>query len=633
MTTYKQIFGKPVKVLSSDPTDAGAEGQVWYNTTDGVFKTVLSVGAWSSGDNINTAGYGAAGTGTQTAGLIAGRNAVTPSADVPSNATEEYNGSAWTGGGNLSNARYYGGSLGTQTSSLITGGDNRPPGTASNTFTELYNGSSWTSGTAYPIAVRLSSGLGTRAAGLMLNGSDTTYSSTTNEYNGSWTSGGSLNTARRWIGTAGTQTAGLAFGGQIPPSGYSTNVTEEYGGTSWTSGANLNVTRAVNAVGGGINQDGSQTNALAAGGYQSSGSPKTYFNETEAYDGTSWSAKANMAAARGYGTGGGSGSAGIVVGAYTGSLTSATEEFNTSVYSPIAATWSAEGNLPAPRFNGGQGIGIESAAAIFGGNVSSVSYPYTNSTNEYDGSSWTNGGNLNNTGANRGAFGTQTAGLSLGSYQYPPNVSTTNVEEYNGSAWTAKSAMGTSRYGAGGAGTSTAGLVIGGSTKPPGSAISTVEEYNGSGWTAGGTMPNAVLYLASGGTQTAAIRAGGTRSGAPRLDETFEYDGSSWTAGGTMGTARYLCNGSGGPTAQTAMLIAGGQTATATTGVSEVYNGTAWATTASLGTARNQHMNAQFNNANNALVAGGVPPSSGISSSERFTSEVVQLDYKTLTSS
>jgi hypothetical protein len=98
MTTYKEIFGKPVKVLSSDPTDAGAEGQVWYNSTSGTFKTVLAVGAWSSGGNINTAGYGAAGTGTQTAGLIAGRNAVTPSADVPSNATEEYNGSAWTGG-------------------------------------------------------------------------------------------------------------------------------------------------------------------------------------------------------------------------------------------------------------------------------------------------------------------------------------------------------------------------------------------------------------------------------------------------------------------------------------------------------------------------------------------------------
>jgi len=41
MTTYKEIFGKPIKVVSSDPTDAGAEGQVWYNSTSGTFKTVL----------------------------------------------------------------------------------------------------------------------------------------------------------------------------------------------------------------------------------------------------------------------------------------------------------------------------------------------------------------------------------------------------------------------------------------------------------------------------------------------------------------------------------------------------------------------------------------------------------------
>ena len=37
MTTYKEIFGKQIQKLSSDPTDAQAEGQVWYNTTDDVF--------------------------------------------------------------------------------------------------------------------------------------------------------------------------------------------------------------------------------------------------------------------------------------------------------------------------------------------------------------------------------------------------------------------------------------------------------------------------------------------------------------------------------------------------------------------------------------------------------------------
>ena len=74
MTTYKEIFGKPVKVLSSDPTDAGAEGQVWYNTTSGTFKTVLNVASWSSGGPLVSAVTGIANTGTQTASIAYGGN-------------------------------------------------------------------------------------------------------------------------------------------------------------------------------------------------------------------------------------------------------------------------------------------------------------------------------------------------------------------------------------------------------------------------------------------------------------------------------------------------------------------------------------------------------------------------------
>jgi hypothetical protein len=69
MTTYKEIFGKYIKNYSSDPTD-DVEGQVWYNSTTGVFKTNVSLGAvWASGGNLSTARRGLAGAGTQTAGL------------------------------------------------------------------------------------------------------------------------------------------------------------------------------------------------------------------------------------------------------------------------------------------------------------------------------------------------------------------------------------------------------------------------------------------------------------------------------------------------------------------------------------------------------------------------------------
>ena len=63
MTTYKEISGKQVKNYSSDPAN-DAEGQVWYNSTSGTFKTVLSSGAWSSGGNLITARATGAGAGT-----------------------------------------------------------------------------------------------------------------------------------------------------------------------------------------------------------------------------------------------------------------------------------------------------------------------------------------------------------------------------------------------------------------------------------------------------------------------------------------------------------------------------------------------------------------------------------------
>ena len=51
MATYKEIFGKQVKFLSSDPANE-AEGQIWYNSTSGTFKSVLVSEAWSSSGSI-----------------------------------------------------------------------------------------------------------------------------------------------------------------------------------------------------------------------------------------------------------------------------------------------------------------------------------------------------------------------------------------------------------------------------------------------------------------------------------------------------------------------------------------------------------------------------------------------------
>ena len=87
MTTYKEIFGKYVKNYSSDPS-SDIEGQIWYNTTSGTFKTNLAgAAAWAAGGNLGTARRTPGGACTQTSGLDLAGNTGSVTA-----ATEEYDG-------------------------------------------------------------------------------------------------------------------------------------------------------------------------------------------------------------------------------------------------------------------------------------------------------------------------------------------------------------------------------------------------------------------------------------------------------------------------------------------------------------------------------------------------------------
>ena len=81
--------------------------------------------------------------------------------------------------------------------------------------------------------------------------------------------------------TAGTQTALTTFGGYTPPGANAVNNTEEYNGSSWTSGGNLPTTIR-NCAGA-----GAQTSSLSVGGVGNPG-------EALEYDGSSWSDGGNM---------------------------------------------------------------------------------------------------------------------------------------------------------------------------------------------------------------------------------------------------------------------------------------------------------------------------------------------------
>ena len=132
-----------------------------------------------------------------------------------------------------------------------------------------------------------------------------------------------MNTGRRDLtkGVTGTQTAGLAVGGRI--AGTSTAVVEEYNGATWTSVTSYPV--ALRAGGGA----GTQTSTLVCGGQTSSGVGPTNQNTSKSYNGTSWSAEANLGTAIYMNANCGVDATGAVsCGGWQPASTNATEEYN-----------------------------------------------------------------------------------------------------------------------------------------------------------------------------------------------------------------------------------------------------------------------------------------------------------------
>ena len=225
MSTYREIHGKAIKSVSTDPSATTDEGQIWYNTTSDTFKSIVNLEAWSSSAGLIYAqGEGGGGAGTQTAALIAGGS-------IPEVATSvEYNGSGLTAGGNMNTACSFRGLGGTQTAGFCFGNQVASPDYPTG-VSETYNGTSWTSISTIPQVHSQSASFGSTTAGVCAagrtdNGDNAT--TVTNEWDGSsWTTGGAYPAAIRLMGVTGTAPAptGLAFGGQAGGSPSPGNVT------------------------------------------------------------------------------------------------------------------------------------------------------------------------------------------------------------------------------------------------------------------------------------------------------------------------------------------------------------------------------------------------------------------------
>ena len=100
-----------------------------------------------------------------------------------------------------------------------------------------------------------------------------------------------------------------------------------------------------------------------------------------------------------------------------------------------------------------------------------------------------------------GGAGTNTAAIAAGGDD-PSPAHTAESEEYNGSSWTEGNNMNQARVQIGGLGTQTAALFVSGATT---AVVDTVESYNGTSWTETTELNTGRRSLGSGGTTTAAI--------------------------------------------------------------------------------------------------------------------------------
>jgi len=283
MTTFKEIRGTTIEVVSSDPSNPEL-GQIWYNSSSGTLKGYKTVNAWSAGGNLSTTRYGRSGFGTQTATLVSGgeTSAIQPPYGYTT-ASEQYNGTSWTSGTALpqSNSRAIG--VGIFTAGLVFGGgDNTTPG-APGTTTLKYNGTSWSSTGNLTESRYDAAGNGTNTAALAFGGANSSppfnIRTTAETFNStSWTNITGLNTARLSLASSkdAPNSVALAFGGSVPPPGAATTATESWNGTSWTTVNSLNTARS--DLGG----TGTVGSAIAFGG-----SPG--LTATEIWNGTSWS--------------------------------------------------------------------------------------------------------------------------------------------------------------------------------------------------------------------------------------------------------------------------------------------------------------------------------------------------------
>jgi len=277
---------------------------------------------------------------------------------------------------------------------------------------------------------------------------------------------------------------------------------------SWATGGNLNLGRNTSGFG-----TTGTAGAVVAG---EGGSPVADRANHEQYDGTSWTELADVPTARQSPASGGTQTAGIQATGYHG-----TPGTRDDCYEWDGSSWTTIDNTPAEVYDG-ECIGTVSAMSyVTTGEILTLPTAGKEHYN-YNGTAWTDLTDLSSTHVQGSGIGTTTSAVLVASGRAntpgAPSVRTAVCEVWDGSSWTEVGDMNTARSSNGAFGTTTEGYVCGGNLGP--SRVAQVESWDGTSWTETSTdLSSPATSIGSNTTSTTdAFIAGGPPS-ATRTEE------------------------------------------------------------------------------------------------------------------
>ena len=273
------------------------------------------------------------------------------------------------------------------------------------------------------------------------------------------------------------------------------------------------------------------------------------------------------------------------------------------------------GRLNASAAGASQDSAVFMGGAPVGGTAVAI-------TEQYDGTTWTEVGDLNIPRKLFVGIGTQTAAIAAGGVAPTPTPVGPNLQEceqWNGTSWTEIADLGRSdtppvstSY-AMGFGTTTSAIFAGGAEGNPGQ-LSLSEQWNGTSWSEGNDLTHSMGYGAMAGASgdSGLITGGGTFVPAwDAYDGNQVWDGTSWSEQNNLNQKRYGCIGSNQGTVTNSLVFGGNTNAPAASADTEHWDGTCWTELANLSTGR-WYLGGAGVGRNALAISGNAPPTTAV---------------------